>query len=149
MLVTALLGKAGHRVDVVANGLEAVRAVQAAPDDLVLMEVQIPEMDGSTATKEIRQLPNNVRDIPVIALTAIAMVGQGEEYPAAGMNDCVSKPIARACGHGSNWRAKPRVECLIRKSFRCMMKRPWIGCGMRSGMRYLTRCCKWFQRCHA
>lgn len=84
MLVTALLGKAGHRIDVVPNGIEAVRAVPAAPDDLVLMEVQMPEMDGSTATKEIRQLSNDVRDIPIIALTANAIAGSREEYLAAG-----------------------------------------------------------------
>lgn len=84
MLVTALLGKAGHRIDVVANGLEAVRAVPAAPYDLGLMEVQMPEMDGSTATKEIRQLSNDVRDIPIIALAANAIAGSREEYLAAG-----------------------------------------------------------------
>jgi CheY-like chemotaxis protein len=75
MLVTTLLGRVGHRIDVVANGLEAVRAVPAAPYDLGLMEVQMPEVDGSSATKEIRQLSNDVRDIPIIALTANAMAG--------------------------------------------------------------------------
>ncbi len=109
MLVTALLGKVGHHVEVVANGLEAVLAVQTVPYDLVLMDVQMPEMDGPTATKEIRRLPGKVRDIPIIAVTANAMVGHREEYLAAGMNDYISKPIepkalfeaiARVCGHG-------------------------------------------------
>ncbi|MHA1599739.1 MAG: ATP-binding protein, partial [Alphaproteobacteria bacterium] len=109
MLVTALLGKAGHRVDVVGNGVEAFWAVQAAPYDLVLMDVQMPEMDGPTATKKIRRLTGKVRDIPIIALTANAMAGHREEYLAAGMNDYASKPIepkallqviARVCGHG-------------------------------------------------
>ncbi len=84
MLVTKLLGGVGHRIDVVANGLEAAQALPAAPDDLVLLEVQMPEMDGSTATKEIRQLSNDVRDIPYIALTANAIAGSREEYLAAG-----------------------------------------------------------------
>ncbi len=110
MLVAALLGKAGHRVEVVGNGLEAVQAVQVSPYDLVFMDVQMPEMDGPTATKEIRQLPGDVRDIPIIALTANAMAGHRDEYLAAGMNDYVSKPIepttlfeaiARTCGHGN------------------------------------------------
>ncbi len=109
MLITALLGKAGHHTEVVANGLEAVQAVQATPYDLVLMDVQVPEMDGPTATKKIRRLIGKVRDIPIIALTANAMAGHREEYLAAGMNDYVSKPlepaalfeaIARPCGHG-------------------------------------------------
>ncbi len=109
MLVTALLGRAGHHVEVVGNGLEAVQAVQAAPYDLVLMDVQMPEMDGPTATREIRRLSGDVRDIPIIALTANAMAGHREEYLAAGMDDYVSKPIeqaelfkaiARACGQG-------------------------------------------------
>jgi CheY-like chemotaxis protein/HPt (histidine-containing phosphotransfer) domain-containing protein len=108
MLVTTLLGKAGHRVEVVGNGLEAVRAVQAAPYDMVLMDVQMPEMDGPTATKAIRRLESDVRDIPIIALTANAMAGHREEYLAAGMDDYVSKPIeptalfqaiARVCGY--------------------------------------------------
>ncbi len=109
MLVTALLGKAGHRVEVVGNGLEAVRAVQSAPYDLVLMDVQMPEMDGPTATKEIRRLAGKARDIPIVALTANAMAGHREEYLAAGMDEYVSKPIepsvlfqaiARVCGRG-------------------------------------------------
>ncbi len=83
--------------------------MQAAPYDLVLMDVQMPEMDGPTATKEIRRLSGEVSDIPIIALTANAMAGHREEYLAAGMNDYVSKPIepkalfeaiARVCGHG-------------------------------------------------
>jgi len=107
--LSARLGKAGHRVEVVGNGLEAVREVQAGPYDLVLMDVQMPEMDGPTATKTIRQLAGNVSRIPIVALTANAMAGHREEYLAAGMDDYVSKPIepkalfqaiARVCKHG-------------------------------------------------
>ena len=93
MLISALIEKTGHRCDVVGNGLEAVEAVRTAPYDLVLMDIQMPEMDGPTATGLIRQLPGAVADIPIIAVTANAMEGHREEYLDAGMNDYVSKPI--------------------------------------------------------
>ena len=93
MLVTALIEKAGHHCDVVGDGLEAVAAVRTTPYDLVLMDIQMPEMDGQTATQEIRRLPGVVADIPIIAITANAMEGHREEYLAAGMNDYVPKPI--------------------------------------------------------
>ena len=79
----------------VSDGIEAVEAVGTTLYDLVLMDIQMPEMDGPTATGEIRQLPGAVADIPIIAVTANAMEGHREEYLAAGMNDYVSKPIDR------------------------------------------------------
>ncbi|MGL4396776.1 MAG: ATP-binding protein [Hyphomicrobium sp.] len=93
MFVSALLSKRGHSVDVVANGLEAVNAVQNFQYDLVLMDVQMPEMDGPTATRHIRKLESPLCEIPIIALTANAMTGQREEYLSSGMDDYVSKPI--------------------------------------------------------
>ena len=93
MLVTALVEKLGHRCNVVSNGLEAVEAVGDTPYDLVLMDIQMPEMDGLTATANIRKLPGDVAEIPIVALTANAMVGHRQEYLDAGMNDYVSKPI--------------------------------------------------------
>jgi CheY-like chemotaxis protein len=93
MLVTALLKKFACDVEVVGNGLDAVGAVQRTAYDLVLMDVQMPEMDGPTATRAIRALPGPSARVPIIALTANAMAGQREEYLAAGMNDYVSKPI--------------------------------------------------------
>jgi CheY-like chemotaxis protein len=95
-LVTALIDKAGHRCDVVGNGLEAVEAVGRTAYDLVLMDIQMPVMDGAAATREIRQLQGTVANIPIIAITANAMEGHREEYLAAGMNDYVSKPIEPA-----------------------------------------------------
>ncbi len=102
-----MLSKTGHKIDTVANGVEAVSAVMRVPYDLVLMDIQMPEMDGITATRKIRDLPGAIGRIPIIALTANAMKGDREKYIEAGMTDYVSKPvnpqrlfeaIAR-CGH--------------------------------------------------
>jgi len=89
----ALLQKAGHAVEVVDNGLEAVDAVRRSIYDVVLMDAQMPELDGIGATREIRALPEPKRSIPIIAMTANAMVGAEREYIAAGMDDYVSKPV--------------------------------------------------------
>lgn len=109
VLVRKLLEAAGHRVDVVANGAEAVAAVQRAPYALVLMDVQMPEMDGPSATRAIRALHGAVSRIPIIALTANAMSEQLVEYLAAGMDDRVTKPInpANLSAAIERW-AKPR-----------------------------------------
>ncbi len=96
LLATVLLGKAGHRADVAGNGFEALDAVGSRPYDLILMDVQMPEMDGIEATKRIRALAGPVRRIPIIAMTANAMKGDRERLLAAGMNDYVSKPIDKA-----------------------------------------------------
>jgi CheY-like chemotaxis protein/HPt (histidine-containing phosphotransfer) domain-containing protein len=93
LFIKMMLGRLGHFVDVVANGVEAVEAVKRVPYDLILMDIQMPEMDGTTATKVIRQLDRPISRIPIIALTANAMLGQREEYLSAGMDDYVSKPI--------------------------------------------------------
>ena len=93
MIVEMLLKKHGHVVDTVANGREAVEAVQTATYDLVLMDVQMPEMDGTTATRLIRKLPAPICHVPIIAVTAHALPGHREEYLAAGMNDYVAKPL--------------------------------------------------------
>jgi PAS domain S-box-containing protein len=93
LLATVLLSKAGHRVDIAANGLEALDAVGSRPYDLILMDVQMPEMDGIEATKRIRALPGPARNLPIIAMTANAMKGDRERLLDAGMNDYVSKPI--------------------------------------------------------
>lgn len=93
MFVRALLTKRGHTVDVVSNGAEALVAVQRCSYDIVLMDVQMPEMDGVEATRRLRNLDGPAGSIPIIALTANAMTGQREEYLAAGMDDYISKPI--------------------------------------------------------
>ncbi len=89
----ALLAKGGHKVSVVENGHQAVDAVRREEYDLVLMDIQMPELDGIQATRQIRSLPPPKCDIPIIALTAHALSGAREEYLAAGMNDYISKPV--------------------------------------------------------
>ncbi|MGB0631384.1 MAG: ABC transporter substrate binding protein [Alphaproteobacteria bacterium] len=94
-VITALLARGGHHIDIVGNGIEAVSAVVRGEYDVVLMDVQMPEMDGVTATRRIREMQGAQSQIPIIALTANAMKGDAEKYRAAGMSDYVSKPIER------------------------------------------------------
>jgi PAS domain S-box-containing protein len=91
-----ILTKLGVRADAVANGAEAVRALETLPYDVVLMDVQMPEMDGFEATRRIRDPRSAVLDhgIPVIAMTAHALKGDRERCLEAGMNDYVTKPIS-------------------------------------------------------
>jgi CheY-like chemotaxis protein len=94
MVIGLMLRQLGHQVDLVTNGIEACEQVQKAPYDLVLMDMQMPEMDGLTATQTIRRLPQDCASLPIIALTANAMEGDRERYIAGGMDDYVAKPIA-------------------------------------------------------
>ena len=93
ILIKALLDQLGHFSDIVANGVEVLRQVQAAHYDLVLMDIQMPEMDGEAATRLIRALPEPMGRIPIIAMTANAMTEDRAAYLAAGMDDYVAKPI--------------------------------------------------------
>jgi PAS domain S-box-containing protein len=95
LIVKAFLKAAGHEATLVGNGAEAVDEVQRRDYDLVLMDMEMPIMDGIAATKAIRRLGERVRDIPIIALTANAMVEQVARCRAAGMNDHLAKPIDR------------------------------------------------------
>ena len=94
-VIRGLLGQVGIEVEIVEDGLQAVEATQARAWDLILMDVQMPNMDGPTATRTIRrqEAERGLARTPIIALTANAMIEQVEGYLAAGMDAVVSKPI--------------------------------------------------------
>ena len=93
-VIGLMLRNAGHDVDIAANGVEAVNAVRAARYDVVLMDINMPELDGTMATRVIRSLDGRFRGLPIIAVTANAMEGDREKFIESGMSDYVSKPIA-------------------------------------------------------
>jgi PAS domain S-box-containing protein len=109
-LALRLLAQMGYRADVAANGLEAIQALERQPYDIVLMDVQMPEMDGLEATRQIcARWPGEARP-RIIAMTANAMQGDREMCLAAGMDDYVSKPI--------------RVDELVQALARCQPLAP-------------------------
>lgn len=95
IVVLAMLQKLGYRADVVANGQEVIEALTRINYDLVLMDCQMPELDGFEATALIRSDASAVlnHDVPVIAITANALAGDRERCIKAGMNDYLSKPV--------------------------------------------------------
>ena len=104
-----LLGRLGYAVDLAENGREAVTAASSHRYALILMDMQMPQMDGLEATRRIRSLTGPNARVPIVALTANAMQSDQEACSAAGMNDFLSKPFDR----------DSLVTCLAR----------WIGPG--------------------
>jgi len=92
-VVRAMLANLGHTCEMAGDGLEAVAMASAGRFDLILMDIQMPNLDGLAATRRIRALDGSIALIPIIALTANAMVEDKEAYIEAGMNDHVAKPI--------------------------------------------------------
>ena len=111
-VATAMLLKRGHHVDVVSNGREAVEAFGASGYDVVLMDIQMPEMDGFEATERIRALPQGAT-LPIIALTAHALSGERERCLARGLSGYLAKPFkahdlfAAVEGHGGARASQP------------------------------------------
>ncbi|MCB0211226.1 MAG: response regulator [Anaerolineae bacterium] len=115
-LALRILEQLGYRADVAANGLETLEALERQPYDIILMDMQMPEMDGLEATRSIRSHWPGDAGPHIIAMTANAMQGDRERCLAAGMNDYVSKPIrvdelvrALTEGHRSS-SVKPPLE---------------------------------------
>lgn len=94
-LARSLLEAAGHTVDVVSNGEEAIAAVQEKAYDIVLMDIQMPGTDGITATKRIRALDDPVNKVVIIAMTANVLPQQVRSFIDAGMNGHIGKPVRR------------------------------------------------------
>jgi len=95
-VVGGIMKKLGyHHLDMVSNGAEAIKALRNKRYSLVLMDIQMPKLDGLETTRRIRSTTSEVldRSVPIIALTAHAMKGDRESYLAAGMNDYIAKPI--------------------------------------------------------
>ena len=95
LVATRTLKKLGYRVDVARDGGQALQAWESGRYDLILMDCQMPVMDGYAATREIRRRENSTQHIPIIALTAHAMKGDDEKCKQAGMDDHLTKPIDR------------------------------------------------------
>jgi len=94
-LAKLMLTRAGYKVDVANDGKDAIEQYTTAPErfDVILMDIEMPEMDGFEATRVIRQ--KGFATVPIIAMTAHAMKGDREKCLEAGMNDYITKPIKR------------------------------------------------------
>jgi CheY-like chemotaxis protein len=119
-VVLAILQKLGWRADAVANGKEALISLRSMPYDLVLMDCQMPEMNGFQAAAAVRDPQSGVRNpaIPIIAVTANAMQGDREDCLAAGMDDYIAKPIEPAALAAllDKWLPEPTPVATIRDS---------------------------------
>jgi signal transduction histidine kinase/CheY-like chemotaxis protein len=93
VLATAIIKRAGHKIDVAVNGGDVVDALERGAYDVVLMDMHMPEIDGLMAARRIRKLESRNASVPIIALTANAMASDRQKCVAAGMDDFISKPF--------------------------------------------------------
>ena len=109
-IVEAYLQDGGYQVDCVSSALEAIQMLGGKHYDLILMDIQMPVMDGVTATRRIRALPAPIKDIPIIAMSGNVLPQQVRSFLVAGMNDHVGKPIERAKLYNTIRRWAPRAD---------------------------------------
>lgn len=93
MVIYRMLKEKGYRVDVAKNGLEALTLHDQNNYDLILMDIQMPELDGIETTKHIRKMEGSIKHTPIIALTAFALYGDREKFISLGMDEYISKPV--------------------------------------------------------
>ena len=111
-IVETYLEDIGYQVDTVGSGSEAIQALGSERYDLVLMDIQMPIMDGVTATKHIRAMPHPIKNIPIIAVSANVLPQQVRSYLDAGMNDHIGKPIECAQLYSNIQRWLPKAKGL-------------------------------------
>lgn len=109
-IVGAYLEDGGYDVVPVGGAAEAIDRLRKEKFDLILMDIQMPDMDGVTATRAIRDMGSPVREIPILAMTGNVLPQQVQEFLKAGMNDHVGKPIERASLYSKLWRWLPRND---------------------------------------
>ncbi len=93
VVLTRMIEKAGHEVKAVGNGLAALKIIKTYDFDLILMDIQMPGMDGIETAKRIRKEENGEARMPIVAITAYALEGDREKYLAAGMDEYIAKPV--------------------------------------------------------
>lgn len=110
-LITALLQERVHTVIPCCSGLEAIQQAELHPFDMILMDIQMPQMDGVSAAQAIRQIPHHA-NTPIIAVTAHAMSGERERLLSAGMDDYLTKPLEESVLQNvlQNWCPNPKVD---------------------------------------
>lgn len=151
IFISELLEQQGHTVITAHTGRRAIKALKEREVDVVLMDIQMPEMDGIEATRIIRQSGNgnSKRDVPIIALTAHALKGDRERFLKAGMNDYLAKPVgldellttlARVLGHqektlATAQPAAPKAEYASRET----LDYPWLLDKARGNKDFLAR----------
>jgi CheY-like chemotaxis protein len=104
-LASTILRRAGHIVAVASDGIEAIKAVEEESYDVILMDIQMPRMDGINATRRIRQLAGPSKHTPIIAMTANALPEQVRAFRQAGMDDHIAKPFKQQELHDAISRA--------------------------------------------
>ena len=92
-VAVGLLSQFNHRIDIANNGAEAIEAVKNKKYDLVLMDMQMPVVDGLQATRSIRNMGGDYAKLPIVALSANSLTEEGLDYDSAGVTDHVTKPI--------------------------------------------------------